>query len=1090
MDTRRRSRKSVGCSVPVLAGLLLSSLVFVTDTRAEVPDYVIPIRWCALKNADLVTDPDLARPPSDKKAGFLADAPDPQAFLQSRTEDPRLSTDAALRYRSGNERVVQSFTRGKSVIAFQATTPNSALSKGRLADSYPILYGASWDVKSGQGFGTKMKDECRKAWQEGDALYFDENNDNAVSVDDYRLQPGDVVGENKPLNDPCEPNMGAPLERLDKSAIIDGFRYVYGFIDLDNNKTYDLYEPVYRYKAAPNSPEIDQGRVVTEEDVLLFPTGAPGPRLPRDVSPTSKDKNYDPLHVENGAFIRPFDGTEKIKYVDLIQEPAGEYSIGYGTLEPTGVYAVSMTDYEISATAGATCRKPGFAPTNEFNEYPVHGQCEADTSQIAMFGDRLLTDADFGKIKPDRGGSCVSQPIVVDDPRWMFENPNYAAFEPILIAHELGHALGLPHGDGTDNDGNSLIDDDFEDDCYLAEEASSGDPVCSPPAGDSLHGLRRGFFSRESCFVTPGQTPNAASQANMMQYCWNFTQDAKFNKTRVEADQGFKGDLLFNDSQYSAMQAYADVCGFRTRGNSPGPSGAAADDFVSGNSRRVYRFDASGDTLEEEDWWLDIGQYGYSLTSEDTIETQELEFRVYLSQLVEDPERPFEIWLGVDAVPRPLDRSKLAQADRKLAKISGVESVRTDYAEAELFIQAKVSPDGGVETRIWRKDDREDDALVLDGLRSTFQAVEIPSGLAPPGVESSLIRGYVLELTFPQGDFPLKLGDATSLLALSVDSDAQVADAAFSSGIRTIPPLRPGSNNPEFPDPTCVVTNIDGNGLEQMPRAGRLKIEARGLTPGRPVLLDANGIRVQGLEPFEKDDEAKPGDPVKTDDEGTVVLLVSGDQIPFDANNKNGIPAVLSVGAGASTAICGFELFDTPEDLPLNCMMEATSSDPEDNRLYGCPYEHMCETGKFGYVKPSGKTCPDGSLAEAAQGHWPIISGRQGEPLCLVPVSKAGAPNCFNTVFNLPPGASWSAPGLGLAYNFALWTEDGRGCKNRSLAKLGLDYNSDGVRERCFEDPDGDGIPSVTDFCPERYGFCFYNPETKRLEFIAECTPE
>lgn len=1070
------------------------------QAQAAVPKYVVPIRWCVLKGAPLETDPDLARPQSETNPGFLEDTEDLAAENESRAMDARISPDAALRYRSGNQYVIDSYTRSDGAsIAFQSTTPNSKLTEGRLANSSPILYSSNWNWASGKLFGVKMADECQKAWQGGDAIYMDMDNSNCVSVGDLRLEPGlDSSGVALRVEDSCEPNFGAPLERFWDSQKMPGVKY--GYVDLNGSKAHEEGEPVYRYKleteepADPNDPICSTQRCVTREDVLLYPTADPGPVLPRDVVPDSVTDKYLQEYVDKKRVIVPLDESDKIKYVDLITIPGGEFSIGYGTLEATGIYAVSMDDYEMFESGGAQCSESGAPPKAVTHQAsPVHGQVFGDYSQVFDFGLRMLEEADFEILRKEK--TCVPQHLVVDDPHWMYSSGQYADFESILVAHELGHALGLPHGDGLDNSGNGSIDDLSEDGCFLPDQTPPGFKVCAPTSGEP-RGDGGARVKRTTCFVEPPIDRESKDQANMMQYCWNFSQDASLRKTRDGGDRNFRGKLVFSDLQYEAMQKYADACGFKVEiGDPESADFAGASGLASNRSRRVSRVDGSRDTLVEESEWLDIGRYGYRLTDRDEDSGQALELRVTFPENLDGAKEAFELWFGVGAGPKLLEIPKRDDGEPVAPVVRTNENSLELFEGSSVFVRAQIDTRGSVKLEFRRSFDGALVTTELEGVQGFFEAVEIPNGFAPPNYEGSLVYSHSFRLVFPEGSLPEELGKSTSLLIAAINQQGRVADFAYSSGLVHIPPQPPGSPGVGVipTNPTCVVTNLDGSGLEQMPREGRLKIEARGLTPNRPVLLDVNGVRVQDVEPFKKDPAAKLGDAVKTNDEGTVVLLVDGDQVPFDANRESGAPAIISVGAGASTAICGFEFFDSAGQLTWNCDYEAESGGApggEEGNPFYCEYDDLCELGNFGYVKPSGSTCPDGSLAEAAQRDEPIISGRQGEPLCLVPLSSSGQPNCINVALNMPPGADWSVRGLGLAYNFMLWKEDGRPCTNRSLAKFGLDLNSDLVRGRCLVDSDSDGIPDPIDWCPTADGFRYFYDRDKKLKFHRECSSE
>ena len=72
--------------------------------------------------------------------------------------------------------------------------------------------------------------------------------------------------------------------------------------------------------------------------------------------------------------------------------------------------------------------------------------------------------------------------------------------DDFLVAHEFGHALGLGHGDGIDNDGNGVFDE-----CCDPSEHDTGSSLMSAGGTGSLTitELQRNAM-RAIAFVTPG----------------------------------------------------------------------------------------------------------------------------------------------------------------------------------------------------------------------------------------------------------------------------------------------------------------------------------------------------------------------------------------------------------------------------------------------------------------------------------------------------------------------------------------------------------------------------------------------------------
>ena len=162
----------------------------------------------------------------------------------------------------------------------------------------------------------------------------------------------------------------------------------------------------------------------------------PGDTLLVDTSGTTVG-NVDAADV--GASLLSVPG--QVKYLDLIRQPINTFNIGYPAVQ--GITAVSANDVEFTSI-----------------DFPVHGVA---ATGIAGLG------------------------TVMDDPsQYLPPGPNFTLFETQLVGHEFGHAFGLRHGDGIDDDNNGVLDD-------------SDDPTAPVPGAG------------------PGKL---CDSNNVMSYCW------------------------------------------------------------------------------------------------------------------------------------------------------------------------------------------------------------------------------------------------------------------------------------------------------------------------------------------------------------------------------------------------------------------------------------------------------------------------------------------------------------------------------------------------------------------------------------------
>lgn len=1062
----------------------VSGVVVVLATQpaqAAARKYVIPVRWCGVQEATSMIDPGLASPPDSKDKELLQRALSESKPVVPTSETKGLSAVGVLKARSGSAGMIQAFTRGDVSFVFHATPPDESVGLGRMANDFPIIYSAGWDASSGSVFGRVMKHECEQAWQEGDLLYFD-NGDRKVGKDDFLLPAGLSGKEKQPYvlveDNECALNFGAPLSRLVPSRAMPGFRY--GYVDLDGDALgYELGDPIFRYE----HPDVNQARKVRRGDVLLYPVRNPGPTLPRDVPTDAEGLVPKPPYWDKPLI--PFDGSERIGYVDRFRSPVDEFSVGYASMEFSGIYAISMPDYETFASGAQKCTSKVSTTAKPFQNLPVSGRWLRQDTVFPQFGDRLATREDlWGKepVEGDEGrSSCPPQTVVLDDQAWMYKNGTYANFETPLVAHEFSHALGLPHGDGVDNNANEAIDDSLEEECTVDGVYVPPDKVLCELPNVPDKGLKDGTFDRTTCVGGTESGSDSSYKGNYMQYCWNFIQTEKLEKVLDTNSINYSGPLDFSEAQFEAMENYAEYCNFRMQDSASKSSLLAqARDFDENENRRVYRLDTWDDQVSDDFRWLDIGKYGYTLTPGSEPGEQKVALGVFFDQNQRENVPPFDLWFGVDVDARsdtgaPGDREQLSGLPRDLP--AGLEVF---FKGSEVALRARVAASSEVSVEVYTFEDGEWTGRASEGAVGEFQPIVSDAESSDPDQPREVVGSHRFDLRFPERVFPRQLKEAVSL-AVAASSGGTLVDLAASRGIRHLRHQAPGVGVIGAPSlyPTCVVTSLDGEPIEKLPRSGSFKIKARGLIAKRPVTLDINGLSIRDLRDSDPALVTGSSSPLLTDKSGKVTLVVQGDQIPFDANRKAGRPTVIAVGAGASTAICGFQFYDDVKDLEWNCELEpefiVASDESHELNPYACPYYDVCVPGEFEYFAAIGKYCPDGSLAEYPHQYGLVNEQASLDALCLLPVDQERKPNCYNTVFNMPPGADWSVPGLGLAYNATLWREDGSPCTNRSLARLGLNFNSKGVHEECARDTDGDGIPNLTDLCPENNGFCFFD---------------
>ena len=153
-----------------------------------------------------------------------------------------------------------------------------------------------------------------------------------------------------------------------------------------------------------------------------------------------------------------------VRYVDLIREPINTFNIGYPTVQ--GLTAVNAGDMDYSGIA-----------------FPVHG----------------VNNATHG--------------VVLDDAsQYLPPGDDFTLFEVQLVAHEFGHALSLPHGNGNDDNGNGVADDAGEDDGVAPVPGAGPDTLCSTNNVMSYCWLDNGTAGMPDMeFIGVGGTPTSGT---------------------------------------------------------------------------------------------------------------------------------------------------------------------------------------------------------------------------------------------------------------------------------------------------------------------------------------------------------------------------------------------------------------------------------------------------------------------------------------------------------------------------------------------------------------------------------------------------
>lgn len=265
--------------------------------------------------------------------------------------------------------------------------------------------GATASIKNGPQSFPIIRDPSDSSGNPGDLINFLENND-AVAMCRRAWTMGDPLyfdqNNNGVVNigadtllSTTEPSVGS-IELGHNNASLNTVPSDIGYVDINNNGNFDIGERIYRDENTNN--------IVDSNDTLLV--------------------NTDGIVVgvvnlaDIGAVLIPV--PSNIKYHDLIRQPNRTYNVGYPQVK--GITSVNANDIEFTSIG-----------------FPVHG--------VAVSGSDGV---------PNIGGLGVA----MDDPsQYLPPGPDFTLFETQLVAHEFGHAFGLRHGDGIDDDMDGSLDE-------------------------------------------------------------------------------------------------------------------------------------------------------------------------------------------------------------------------------------------------------------------------------------------------------------------------------------------------------------------------------------------------------------------------------------------------------------------------------------------------------------------------------------------------------------------------------------------------------------------------------------------------------
>lgn len=938
----------------------------------------MPVRWCGMARANSVKNP-----------GILG--------LDS--------ADELLNWRS--EQAAKRFLNGTDwQINLRSALPTYA--EYRNADTFPLLYLDSRACEArikadGEPFNLDrleecdrvvlsikrwtLERECRDAWEQGDALFFDVDNDRQLSERDVALSRSESDLQKcreSILHDECKKTYMASSEyqKIPLVSLFEKERGVYGYLDCLGSENslgkYDPGEPIYR--------DQDGDGVISAGDILISPVPASGAKsqanrytdkpqtdCERDLRKNAADAKR--TFVPRLNFLdedRDDDPFERVRFLDRIPLPHRTFSIGFAQRHFWGVYAISTQDVESN---GGSTDTLGF--------------------MLQRGGDKVT--------------NCRPGTVLLDDPTLFL--PEFPDVEKWVVAHEFAHAIGLPHGDGIDQNDDKTIDDADEE---------NGCRVCDPPS------------SEDNCIWVNdpdcGVELTKCERENVMQYCWKTdTEGEKPSYTWVGRPVAEEGEVVIGPLQADRMFARVACC--------RGPFETGADKECLEQQERFEFSDHPGE-LEEERWWRDIQEAGFSQGNRRIAaawsELEEPSGPVAKTEFFTTFRRPpgnknpgIELLIALDSDVRD-------DTGIPLSQLGGAWS-KDLFRNVDLVIRATFEKEGAGTLRVQRFGEAGEEPVELEipGATALLTPLRHDPRFSDGATYEDPPFGDMVEIVFEQGTFPFHLSDRTSMVVSSRGlEDEEWSDRLEAEAARDTEALKD-----EFPP--CRFLSLEdpsgtgGQVLEALPRGTSVLVEAEGLLPHKLVDVEING-----------------GSPIpgkRTNSLGLARFMIEVDHVRAMGNGR-GDRVQIEVSTGGYIAICEAPVIDKePITTPQSCGLD-----------WSCAQPGRCKKGNFKYVPScSDKPCIDGS---------PKFNGA-----CPVPLAGDGTANCINSADNV---YRLAAPGVtGLVYNRDPRHADGSMCCPYFHNVPGPPLcSSKYLQELCLADQDVDGIPDVHDPCPSDVG--------------------